>query len=305
MGLGELAALAAALLWTISSMFWGRVNLPAMSLNFAKNFFGCLLIFIHLWVVTRFTGAPVFSATATSWGWFILSGTVGIVLGDSFYFRCLQILGPRKAMMLATTAPLSSVLLGWLILGENITVAASLGIMMAVAGVMVVVSDRKSKSEAPGLMPGAIAWGVWAGILSAICQALGGVLGKRGLNDVVTGEQICDPLEGTFIRVFVGAVGTVIVMLLRGRIVESLRKVFSWEQVRLVVPATAIGTWIGIWLALIAYQNTSISIAQTLLTTCPLFAIPIVWYSGKHQLTVISAVGTVIAILGVFIALQK
>lgn len=302
MGNGEFAALCGALMWTISSMFWGRIHLPAMTLNFAKNIVGVGLFLIHLLVITQLLGTPVFQANAVSWFWLALSGVVGIVIGDAFYFRSLQILGPRLALMMATTSPIFSIVISSLVLNEIQTFSVVAGILLTVIGVVVVVSDRKAAKEAPGLMPGTISWGVWTGIIGAICQAAGGVLAKLGLEDQATGENICDPLEGAFIRVLIATIGTTVVVLARGGISETMNKVFAWSQLKLIIPATAIGTWLGIWLSQIAYQQSDAAIAQTLLATCPLFAIPIVWYSGKNKLTVISVLGTIAAIVGIFIA---
>ncbi|MEL7498234.1 MAG: DMT family transporter [Planctomycetota bacterium] len=301
MGTGEIAGLLAAFMWTISSMYWGRIHLPAMTLNFAKNLVGVVLITVHLLAITSFAGDPVFSASWESWGWLTLSGLIGIVIGDAFYFRSLQILGPRIALMVATTSPIFSVGISWLVIGESLHFAAITGIIMTVGGVMVVVRERqKSNSEVPGLMPGTVTAGIATGIGSAFCQALGGVFSKRGLNDITTGEEICGSVEGTFIRIFIAFVVTAIIVLGRGRIRETTQKIFAWQQLRLIIPATAIGTWLGIWISQIAYQNSEASIAQTLLSTCPLFAIPIVWYSGKYQFTLLSVLGTAIAVVGVF-----
>ena len=165
MGIGEWAALAAALMWTCSSMIWGRINLPALTLNFFKNWIGVVLILIHLVVLGLISGEALFSAPPELWGWLAISGIVGIVIGDTFYFRSLQILGPRKALMVATTAPLFSAILASLLLNESLAYTAMLGVVMTVAGVVVVVADRKATKEAPGLMPGKASLGAVLGVL--------------------------------------------------------------------------------------------------------------------------------------------
>ena len=108
MGIGEWAALTSALLWTISSMLWGRIRLSALSLNLCKNIIGVVLVSMQLLLLIAFAGRPGLEAPLRSWCWLSLSGLVGIVIGDTFYFRCLQILGPRRALMLATTGPIFS-----------------------------------------------------------------------------------------------------------------------------------------------------------------------------------------------------
>ena len=68
--------------------------------------------------------------------------------------------------------------------------------------------------------------------------------------------------------------------------------------------ATTLGTWLGIWFSQIAYNHSEVAVAQTLLSTCPLFAIPIVWYLHKHRVTSYSIIGTIIALVGIALVVQ-
>jgi drug/metabolite transporter (DMT)-like permease len=298
MGIGEWAALGAALLWTLSSMLWGRIDLSALSINLCKNIIGTILIAINMFVLASFSQLEPFSADTESWMWLGLSGIVGIVIGDTFYFRSLQILGPRRALMMATTGPIFSAILGWMFLREDLMYWAIVGIVMTISGVIVVVADRKAAKEAPGLMPGRIRLGVMAGVMGAVCQAVGGVLSKKGMRDEA-GVEICNALEATFIRIMIAGIATVIIVLLRKELVAITKKAIQWNTLRLLVPATALGTWLGIYLSQIAISNTDVAIAQTLLSTCPLFAIPIVWIVSKHRVTALSIIGTIIALVGI------
>jgi drug/metabolite transporter (DMT)-like permease len=303
MGMGEWAALAAALMWTCSSMIWGRINLPALTLNFFKNWIGVVLILIHMAVLVAMGRLEFFSAPAQSWRWLAISGVVGIVIGDTFYFRSLQILGPRKALMVATTAPLFSAVLASLLLNESLAFTAMLGVVMTVAGVVIVVADRKAAKEAPGLMPGKASLGAVLGVLGAICQSVGGVFSKKGMVNA-DGEPICNAVEATFIRLFVAAIATAVLVMIAKKARAHLSKGIKPEMLRFLIPATALGTWLGIWLSQIAYQKADVAIAQTLLATCPLFAIPIVWYSHKQRVTALAFLGTAISILGIYLTVR-
>ena len=303
MGIGEWAALAAALMWTCSSMIWGLINLPALTLNFFKNWIGVVLILIHMIVLAAIGSQTLFSAPIQSWSWLAISGVVGIVIGDTFYFRSLQILGPRKALMVSTTAPLFSAVLASLLLNESLAYTAMLGIVITVVGVVIVVSDRKATKEAPGLMPGNSSLGAMLGVLGAICQSVGGVFSKKGMVNL-EGEPICNAVEATFIRLVVAAIATTILIMLAKKARKHLANGIKLEMLRFLIPATAIGTWLGIWLSQIAYQKADVAIAQTLLATCPLFAIPIVWYSHKQKVTILAFIGTAISILGIYLTVR-
>lgn len=304
MGIGEFTALMAAVLWTLSSMIWGKIKLTAMTLNFAKNLVGIVFALAHLLILRLWLTETIFQAPVEAWIWMTGSGLIGIFIGDAFYFRSLQILGPRLALVMATTAPIFSFVLGMLILNEELTFVAIQGLFLTIAGVTVVVSERKSKKELPGLLPGSISWGVWCGIGSAICQALGGVLSSRAYTNPETDQSLCEPVEGSFIRILVAALAALVMMTCNGKLISNLKLIFKWEQIRFIVPATAIGTWLGIWLSQIAFKNTEAAIAQTLMATCPLFALPIVWYSGQYRFTVLSVLGTLVAVIGVAMVLS-
>ena len=93
-GLGEIAALTAALLWTSSSILWGRIHLSALGINLCKNVIGTAMVAFHLLFLYGLTDRAAFlEAPPSSWFWLGVSGLVGVVLGDTLYFRSLQILG--------------------------------------------------------------------------------------------------------------------------------------------------------------------------------------------------------------------
>jgi drug/metabolite transporter (DMT)-like permease len=163
----------------------------------------------------------------------------------------------------------------------------------------VVVLDRKAKQEAPGLLPGSTQRGVLAGVLGAVCQAVGGVYSKKGMFDS-EGVEVCGAIEATFIRLAIAAIATIVIVSLGRKLKDHLSAGLEWKTLRLLIPATAVGTWFGIWLSQIAYGHADVAIAQTLLATCPLFAIPIVALVYKHRITMLSVIGTLVALIGIY-----
>jgi len=294
MGIGEWAALGAAFLWTVSSLLWGKIHLSALGLNLSKNVVGSAILLIHLVVFGLLSGQAIFRADTTAWGWLGASALVGIVLGDTFYFRCIQIMGARQALMLATTAPLFAATLGWRYLHESISLWMIIGISMTVTGLIAVVAGRKRAIESPGLLPGSRYVGVLFGILAAVCQAIGAVFSKIGM-------ESCDPLEATFIRLFVSLVITLAIVLGQGRIRIIYGRVSKPDVLKFLIPATAVGTWLGIWLSQVAFKFSDVAVATTLQATSPLFAIPIVYFFLGLRTTLIAFLGTMLAIVGVYL----
>ena len=293
MGIQEAAALLAAFLWTIGTLIYGKVDLTAWQINLSKNTIATICLIVHLSIAGWLTSTLPMQLGWWSWVCLGLSGFVGIVIGDTFYFRCLQILGARRALVLATTSPVFAVFSGYWILGEALSWAALSLIPLVVIGLVVVILDRKSDREAPGLFPGSLKVGVLAGVGSAICQAIGLAFSKIAMN------ADCSPLEASLGRIGIALLCAATISLSRGTLVESYRKVLKWQQIRFVVPAAMMGAYIGIWLSQIAIEGNQIGIAQTLLSTSPLFAIPVVWIVLKQKPTSQAVVGTLIAVAGI------
>ena len=298
MGIGEWAALAAALFWTLSSLLWGKIRVSAIGLNICKNFLAAAMIGIHLFVLHLVVHKPILLMSTASLGWLATSGLIGIVIGDTLYFRSIQILGARKALMMATTSPLFAAVLAWCLLNERLQVIGIVGIALTVFGVVVVVADRQANIEVPGLFPGNASTGICFGLLAAVCQAVGAVFSKKGMID-------CDALDATLIRISVAALVTLGIVIWQGQLRRLTQQVFQKDVIKYLIPATALGTWLGIWLSQIAFKQASeVAIAQTLMATCPLFAIPIVIFVYRHNVSLLAWLGTLVAIVGIFLAVK-
>ena len=297
MGTGEIAALAAAAFWAAASLLYGKTNLSAWGMNFGKNVIASLILLVQLYVMSSFRGSDLFQADTHAWSWLSLSGVVGIMVGDTCYFRCLQILGPRKALIVSTTAPIFAAILGYVLLDESVTITIAFGILVTTGAVVWVVADGRSADEAPGLFPGSALAGVTAGLLGAICQAIGAICSKIGMEN-------CDPVEASLIRLSVSAAGAFVIVAALGQLKFVTTRLADFGLLRRFVPAVIVGTWLGIWLSQVAFKHTSVSIAITLLATTPLFAIPLVRIFYGHRVSGVAVVGTVLAIVGVYLVVS-
>ncbi len=293
MGLGEWAGLCTAALWAVSSLFYASVRLDAWTLNFAKNTIGAAILGVQLLIVAVVSGQSGWLASPTAWFYLGLSGFIGILIGDTFFFRSLQVLGPRRALMLATTAPLFASLIGWVFLDESLSSRRGFGIALTLLGVGLVISDQRAKVEAPGLYPGSLAAGTLCGVGGALCQAIGASISKLGMAD-------CDPATASFIRLLIpSAIGFGLLVRTRsGR--RSIRSAIAKDNLRNIAPGAILGTWLGIWFSQVAIKYSHIAVATTLMTTCPLFAIPLVRVIHKHPIRVSALVGALVAIIGIY-----
>jgi drug/metabolite transporter (DMT)-like permease len=294
MGIGEIAALMAAACWASASLLYSGTKLSAWGMNCGKNVIATTVFSLQLLVIAGWNSSAVFNAGRETWWWLAWSSVIGIVIGDTLYFRSLQILGPRKALIVSTTAPVLAAALGYAFLSEAMSVMMLTGMIMTLSGVSYVVADRRSVSEAPGLFPGSTIQGVLAGLGGAICQALGGVCSRVGMRD-------CDGVEGAFIRLAVSTVCVVCVLLCQRQFRQVARSLFDHSVMKTFFSAVLLGTWLGIWLSQVAYKFATVSVTTTLLATAPLFAAPLVRIVYGHSITWSAILATTVAVVGVFL----
>jgi drug/metabolite transporter (DMT)-like permease len=100
---GEVAALTAAFLWALSTVIFGQLgkSISPLVLNLAKGAIAIALIILTL--VIQQNLQPQLPPAAIFW--LMLSGVVGIGLGDTAYFKSINHFGARRALLMETLAP--------------------------------------------------------------------------------------------------------------------------------------------------------------------------------------------------------
>lgn len=75
----------------------------------------------------------------------------------------------------------------------------------------------------------------------------------------------------------------------------------DWNCMKYFVPGALMGTWIGIWFFQIAQQYADTAVVTTLVSTCPIFAIPLVCFVQKHTVSSKGILGTIVAVGGIIL----
>jgi drug/metabolite transporter (DMT)-like permease len=190
-----------------------------------------------------------------TWFWFVLSGVIGLVLGDAFLFQAFVWIGPRLSMLLMSLAPVISMIFSWLFRAERLSPLQVLGIGVTVFGVSTVILDRGKTNQGNGQNRNYLK-GLLFGLGGAVGQALGLITSKVGLNAGVS------PLSGNLIRVFSAAVIMWIVALLLNQAKVTVDKVWHSGRARsFLLMGTLAGPFLGVWLSLVAIQHTPVAVA--------------------------------------------
>lgn len=287
---GQVAALAAAFLWALSTVIFGRLgkSLSPLVLNLAK---GCIAIaLIAITIVLQQNWQPELSSSAVFW--LMLSGAIGIGLGDTAYFKSINYLGARRALLMESLAPPLTALLALVFLREQLSAIAWGGILLTVAGVAWVISERVPMTGQRPLNLGA---GVIWSLLAQLGQASGAVMSRGALANTDV-----DPLWSGLLRITAGGVILVILVGSRGQVNEQCRPLRSRQLLPMLVLAAFLGTYLAIWLQQVAFKFTPAGIAQALLATSPLFILPIAASLGD-RITWRAVLGGFVAIGGIWL----
>ena len=289
---GELAALSAALIWAIASVVYvgmGR-QLSPLLLNLVK---GAIAVgFLILTLGLR--GQLLPSVEPRAIGALVLSGAIGIGLGDTAYFQALQHLGARRALVLESAAPPLAALLALVFLHEQLQWTAWMGIGLTIAGVLWVVLERNVATASQGQ----VSWrGIGFGVLAAVGQAGGAVLSRSAL----AGTTI-DPLWSALVRLMAGVLLLLIWAGTHSRTASTLKPLVDRRFLLTLTVTAFASTYLAIWLQQISLKYTATGIAQALSATSPLFVIPIALVQGEN-VSWRAVLGVLVALGGVWLLL--
>lgn len=290
---GELAALATALCWSFSSIFFtfAGKRLGSVSLNRLRLALSLLFLALTHWLL--FDTLLPWTAEPQRWFWLGLSGIIGLALGDTFLFQAYLWIGPRLTMLLKSLAPVLSAVLAWLWLDESLTLVQVAGIGLTLAGVSWVVLERGGSEPAAASARGDYLRGVLFGIGTAACQAAGLIAAKKGLGGDFPA------LSGHVIRMLVAAAAIWTVAAARGQIRATIQALTASRRAAADLTAgTVLGPFIGVWFSMAAIQWTEVGIASTLMALVPIFMLPIGYFVFKERFGWQAVAGTVIAVTG-------
>ena len=295
---GEIAALTAAFLWAASTEVFGQLGkqIPPLFLNFFKALMAIALILLTL--IFKPEGFQNISAKPVIL--LLLSGLIGLGLGDTAYFLALNRLGARRTLLIETLAPALTALGALVFLGEDLNPIAWIGILLTVLGVAWVIAERTPSIKLAFVDPSNHLWGMGWGLCAAFAQATGAILSRAALV-----QSSISPLWSSLLRLLaaIALVGLLIVKQGQGKKTESSAIVsINWtiRLFTLLCLAAFSGTYLGIWLQQTALKLVPAGIAQTLLATSPLFILPIAILKGE-TLSLRAIGGTLLSFIGVIL----
>jgi drug/metabolite transporter (DMT)-like permease len=240
--------------------------------------------------------------------YFLLSGLLGIGVGDVAFFQALPRLGPRLSVLLVhcLTAPLGA-LVEWLWLGTTLTWRQMLFGAITLVGVGIALTPGRNLR----LTRRELAIGVAAGVLAALGGAGGAVYSRKAYAVLhATGEHL-DAVNAGYQRMLAGVLVAGICLLLVKRrefrvqarapqrlVAEvSLRKwrgVWHW----ILLNALA-GQTLGVSCMQWAFETTPAGVVLSIIALSPIVVIPIALVVEGERPGIQSLIGGAVAVAGV------
>jgi len=287
--LGGWSVLKKALLWTGSAMVFGAATarMGSMELNIGR----LVLALGYLGLTILVLGLDV-HLSAEQYIYLGVSGIIGLSLGDTFLFKAFQQIGARLSMLIMALAPAITACLAFFFLHESISFVGVLGMVVTIAGVSVVVLERKEGATSGYRIS---ASGVINGLLGALGQAVGLIFAKEAF---MAGE--INGLVATAIRISASLI-ILLPLAVMTRRFNSPHRTFVRDRKGffLVAVGAVLGPYLGITFSLIAVANTHAGIAATLMAIVPILMLPLVRYVQKEQLSWKAIGGAFVAVAGV------
>lgn len=288
--IGAIAALTTACCWAVAARLYRQLgaSFSPVTLNFWKGLIS-LAILLPLSPALPFSPAWI-SASPLSTSqlmMLLLSGAIGIGLGDTCFFLALNRIGDRLSLLVAETlAPLLTAIFAIIWLMELLSWQQWLGIACILLAVDMVL--RLQRRQQPQQL--------WSGYsfaaLAALCQAIGAVISR----DVFLHSSI-DVASASSWRLL-GGMAIIVPILLFSRTRLLPRPHHQLRPWLILLAATLIGTTAAIYLQMLAFSHSKAAIVQTLLATSVILSLLLARVLGD-TLPKGSLLWTLTALLGV------
>ena len=259
--IGIFAAIGATLSWTYACSIWRtQTNIyKPIEINFLKN---VIAFIVFSPVILFFNYSTHFKYILI----LLLSGIMGIGIGDTFYIKSLNLIGTRKTLSIEALSPLIAAIIGALFIDENLTIKAWIGIVI-VTGALVKIIRKKSylldKDSKLVLSNNSLDKYIYS-FLSVLCAVIAALLSR-----FVFLESDLTPIFTTEIRLFGSIIFLCLITKMKFKFFNNIDRKEKYQFMISVL----MGTNIGIFLQQIVFESLPLGIGWTLLSTSPIISL--------------------------------
>jgi len=289
-GFGMVASLVAALAWTLVSLVARDLTaqFPSLSLNIIRSAGASVILVPVALLFGDLTGLPHVSPFA--WVCLVLSVLTALGIGDTAFFESTKSLGLARAMTISTAGyPLvaGGLALWWV--DERITLHLAVGSIVALGGLVLIVSESKSGGAVPNSTE-VHHQGLRLAVVAALAWAVSAALMKPPVREI-------DPLAIQAVRLPLSTLLLWATPWARG----TARGLWAQRRVvgrRIAAISALIALSAVTFLAGLKYAG--VTMGTVLSSASPLFALPIGFLAGE-RVTWRAATGAALTVAGIAI----
>ena len=286
--IGFIAAISAVLSWTFACSVWRREskNLLPRQINIYKNVLASIFFLPVALTINWFSDL-------TSIFVLMISGIVGISIGDTLYINSLKIIGTRKTLSFEALTPIIATTLGTLSINEIYPQRVWIGSLIVSFSLMMIVRQntfQKEEASETNIL------GILCALGSVFCAVFAALLSR-----IILISSTLTPLQTTEIRLLSASI--FLFFIFKKDFIELLnnRSITKNKNSNLIL-STLLGTNFGILFQQIVFKFLPIGIGWTLLSLSPIFALFISKIEGD-QINKLTIFYSFLSFIGVFIAL--
>lgn len=284
--IGVFAALGSAYSGTLASFLFREQTkyFSALQINLLKNLIACFIFLPALFTIDIFTNYKEVIIL-------LISGCIGISIGDSFYINALKNIGTRKTLTIESLSPILANILGALLIHEPIQTQGWIGTIIVTLSLICISIERTDDRNYDTSLQ--ISHGFLYAILSVICTVIAAILSR-----LVLSNSDLHPLQSSELRL----IGSLLLLMSFVRI--------DFNQIKHTVPkknklnllyASILGTNIELFLQQTVFKFLTIGLGWTLLSCAPVISLFFAKGEGE-KISIFSIFFTITAIFGAFIA---
>lgn len=292
--IGELAALGAAISWTVSALLYGKAlqETKPLSANIIRLtatgafLFALLVVLGKFSVLTSLRGDTLILAG--------VSGLIGLGIGDTLYMVSLKSIGVSRAVPITCTYPLFTILWAIVLVGEPVTLSVVFGAFAIVFGVWLLSREKnRGNGGAEKKIPSK---GVAIALAAAIIWSVGITMINIAMKEA---PDIDHAYSLNILRVVVAAV----LMTVAAPIIDRNLGFtgIGRKNVLALIAGGIVALGFGWFLLTYSFIYTLETQAVPISSTTPLFSTFVGATFLHEKLTAKGALGSIIVVLGVFI----
>ena len=288
--IAELAALSAAFCWALSGLI--SINAIRKLGPLAFNRVRMSFVFLLLAGISLLTGEwrefPLDTIQTL-----MISGLIGIFLGDTALFAALQRLGPSRTSIVFTFHAPMTVIMGWFILEEHLPWLTLLGCGIVTVGVLIAILGRRNNKEPKSIdsTQGRLRYGIVLGLLAAFGQAAGSIIARPIMVEGV------DPVTASAIRVGISALCLLCLGFLPNPLFRP-KTHYTPKLIGIIMLSGLLAMGIGMTLLLYGLAIGDAGVVSTLAATQPVLILPLLWLSTGKSPPLMAWFSAVLTLIG-------